>query len=76
MDAWKIKLSILNETTERLYARMVEEKIAARYSIGEQISILRRRDENPEAFAAFYDFAEACKAEARAEINAVEDGMT
>lgn len=45
------------------YDDLVNARIRTRYSLSEELSILRRRDEAPEAFAAFYEFAEACKAE-------------
>ena len=50
------------------YDDLVNARIRARYSLSEELSILRRREEAPEAFRAFYAFAEACKAEVAEEL--------
>ena len=50
------------------YAALVNEKIRARYSISEELAILRQRDTKPDEFAAYNAFVEQCKAEARVEI--------
>ena len=50
------------------YGDLVNARIRERYSLSEELSILRRRDEAPEAFRAFYDYAEACKAAVLAEL--------
>ncbi|MBO7292996.1 MAG: hypothetical protein J6V07_03580 [Clostridia bacterium] len=57
-----------NGATEALYADRVNSLLRARYSLSEELSLLRRRDECPEAFAAYSAFAEECKRAARAEI--------
>lgn len=41
--------------------------VRRRYSLSEELAILRRRDEDPEGFRAYYEYAEECKALARAE---------
>ena len=56
-----------NGVTEALYADRVNALLRARYSLSEELSLLRRRDECPEAFAAYSAFAEECKRRARAE---------
>lgn len=66
------KLSELNGITdivlEQEYASKVERKIRRRYTLGAELSILRRRDEKPEAFAEYNAYAEQCKAEAKEEV--------
>ena len=66
------KLSELNGITdvvfEQEYATKVEHKIRRRYSLGAELSILRRRDTKPEAFAEYDAYVEQCKAEAKAEV--------
>ena len=57
-----------NGTLEREYAVAVSRKIRTRYTVSDELALLRRRDEDPEAFAAYHAFAESAKAEARAEI--------
>lgn len=66
MKSYQIELATLNGTLHEHYSHLVDEKISQRYSISEQIALLRQRDEKPEEFAAFYEYAEACKAEVKA----------
>lgn len=40
--------------------------INARYSIDDQIALLRQRDEKPEEFDEFYNFAEQVKKDVKA----------
>ena len=49
------------------YGDRVNALIRERYSLSEELSLLRRRDEAPEAFAAYTAFAEECKRRAKAE---------
>ena len=44
-----------------LKAREIEKLIRLRYSVSDEISILRQRDEKPEEFAAYHAYAEECK---------------
>ena len=46
---------------------MIANVIAGRYSIDDQIAILRQRDTKPEEFAAFNAYAEEVKAKVNAE---------
>ena len=39
----------------------IERLIRKRYTISDELALLRQRDEKPEEFAAFNDYAEACK---------------
>lgn len=47
------------------YEAEVERLIRARYSVSQELAILRQRDTKPDEFAEYNDFAERCKAEAR-----------
>ncbi len=47
------------------YEAKVEELIRARYSVSQELAILRQRDTKPDEFAEYDAFAERCKAEAR-----------
>lgn len=69
MKAYEVELAKKNGTIDRLKSQMVDEKIRAKYSVSEQIALLRQRDEKPEEFAAFYEYAEQCKAEVKAYID-------
>lgn len=46
---------------------MIALVIAGRYSIDDQIAILRQRDTKPDEFQEFFDFAEEIKASVTAE---------
>lgn len=53
---------------DAFYSREIEKKIRARYSISDELAILRQRDSKPEEFAAYNAYAEECKESVRAEI--------
>ena len=57
-----------NGTLDALYAARVHALMRTRYRLSAELAILRQRDEKPEEFAAYHDFAESCKRTARAEI--------
>lgn len=62
----KNKLAILNGQTKERYHELIREKIHARYSVYDEIAILRQRDDKPEEFAEYNNFVEQCKKEAKA----------
>ena len=64
----EIRLARLNDTLETDYIALVDKKIRSRYSISSELAILRQRDTKPEEFAEYNAYAEACKAEAKAEL--------
>ena len=53
---------------ERLYESLIVQRIRARYSINEELAILRQRDEKPLEFAEYNSYVEECKAAAKAEL--------
>ena len=53
------------------YEERVVEKIRARYSVDDELALLRQRDVKPDEFAEYNAYCEACKAEARAETEGV-----
>lgn len=59
---------------EAAYKAAVERLIRERYSVADELGILRQRDTKSEEYAEYYAFAEQCKAQARAEIAAEADG--
>lgn len=59
---------------ESAYKAAVERLIREQYTVADELGILRQRDTKPEEYAEYYAFAEACKAQARAEIAAEADG--
>lgn len=68
MNANKIELAKKNGTIDKIYNRIVDEKIRAKYPLSAQIAIIRQKEEKPEEFYEFYAFAEQCKAEVKAEL--------
>lgn len=58
---------------ETAYKAAVERLIRERYTVADELGILRQRDTKPQEFAEYNAFAEACKAQARAEIAAEAD---
>ena len=67
------KLCRLNGTEEEEYGALVTRKIRVRYSLSEELATLRKREKDPEAFAAYDEFAEECKKEARTEVYGEEE---
>lgn len=66
-----------NKLNEQKNARISREQMIAtiingKYSIDDQIALLRQKDDKPEEYAAFYQFAEATKAAVTAEYEALE----
>lgn len=50
------------------YEQLVEIKIRTRYSVSDELALLRQRDVKAEEFAEYNAFCEQCKAEAKQEI--------
>ena len=63
-----INLAKKNGNTEGVYKRLINEKIRAKYSINDELAILRQRETKPEEFAEYNAFVETAKAEAKAQI--------
>ena len=68
MESYKIELAKKNGTQARLYPQLVEELIGEKYSIGAQIAIIRQKDEKPEEYQEFFDYAEYCKIMAKMQL--------
>ena len=50
------------------YENLVVRKIRAKYSVNEELAILRQRDSKPAEFEEYNAYVEACKAEVKAEL--------
>ncbi len=68
-------LACKNGMQDACYGDCVNRKMRRRYSISQELAILRQRDEKPQEFAEYNAYAQACKAEAKAEIAAVLLGL-
>lgn len=62
------KLILKNISKDRLYPNLVSRFIRERYSIDDEMAILRQRDTKPDEYEAYNAFCEECKARAKAEI--------
>lgn len=56
----------INPTSlDDFYERTVVQKIRTKYSLSQELAILRQRDTKPSEFAEYHAFVEACKAEVK-----------
>ncbi len=46
---------------EPSYGEMVNDEIRKRYSVSQELAILRQKDEKPEEYAEYYGYCEECK---------------
>lgn len=67
----QIRLAKKNGTIDRIYADTVNALIRRKYTISDELAILRKRDENPEEFSAYNLYAEQCKLEVKTLIDSV-----
>ena len=49
------------------YENKIINKIRQKYSINQELAILRQRDTKPEEYQVYFDYVEQCKAEAKSE---------
>lgn len=71
----QIKQSQKNGVLNRIYADEVNLRIRMRYTSGDEHALVRQKDEKPEEYQAYVEYAEACKAAVKAEINAVLENL-
>lgn len=69
----KRRLAELNGKKEDVYGQMVNSLIRKRYSLSEELSVLRKKDEHPEEFAAYNAYTEECKKAVKAELASFEN---
>lgn len=58
---------------ESAYKAAVERLIRERYSVADELGILRQRDTKPQEFAEYNAFAEECKEEAKKQVLAAHE---
>lgn len=68
MDAKTMRMMVKAGRGQEAYALRVGELVRSRYSVSDELAILRQREDKPEEFAAYNAFAEACKAQAHMEV--------
>lgn len=52
----------------KLYESEIIRKIRNRYTVNQELAILRQRDTKPEEFAEYNDFVEKCKKKVKEEL--------
>lgn len=57
------------EETDINYNEEVNNMVRQKYSLSEELAILRQRDSKPEEFAAYNEYAEYCKVEVKKKLN-------
>lgn len=53
---------------EAKYEDLIVSKIRKKYSVNQELAILRQRDTKPEEYQIYFDYVEQCKAEAKSEV--------
>lgn len=53
---------------QMFYEKSIEKKIRARYSVNQELALLRQRDTKPDEFAEYNAFVENCKALVKEEL--------
>lgn len=62
---------ITEEQKQEKYESLVEKYIRQKYTLSQELAILRQRDTKPSEFEAYNAYAEKCKAQAKLEIYGV-----
>ena len=71
-DGWEVYEPPTTEPYEPTYEEKVEQLIREKYSVSDELAILRQRESKVEEFNEYYEFCEECKAYARGEISDAE----
>lgn len=50
------------------YDELVNNKIREKYTLSQELAILRQRDSKPTEYQEYYDYCEQCKAKAKQEV--------
>ena len=55
----------VNSVPVPTYEQRVQQSIRERYSVDDELAILRQRDTKPDEFAAYFEYAEQCTAQSK-----------
>lgn len=66
MTKKEMKLAILNGKEQLVYEELIIKLIREKYTINQELAILRQRDSKPNAYEIYNNFVEGCKAQAKA----------
>ena len=64
----KANKEVSPKSWEHLYENLIIKKIRARYSVNQELAILRQRDIKVDEFEEYNAYVEKCKAEVKAEL--------
>ena len=67
----KIAVAIKNNRIDKTYEELVITLIRQKYSINEELAILRQRDSKPQEFAEYNQFVENIKTQLKAKIEEI-----
>lgn len=56
------------DSWEHLYESLIIRKIRKRYTVNQELAILRQKDTKPEEFSAYNEYVEQCKADTKQEL--------
>lgn len=62
------ELILKNIPNDKLYSSLVSKLIRERYSVDDEMAILRQKETKPEEWKEYNSYCEDCKAKAKAEI--------
>ena len=57
------------QSWDKVYENGIIRKIRKRYTINQELAILRQRDSKPDEFAEYNAYVERCKSDTKAEMN-------
>lgn len=60
------------DSWESLYENEIARKIRRKYTVNQELALLRQRDTKPQEFEEYNAFVEKCKAEVREEMGMIE----
>ena len=46
---------------EQAYEGLIESLVRKKYTLGQELAVLRKRDVEPDEFRAYYEYVEKCK---------------
>lgn len=69
VSTYSLRIAAKKEQTKRIeYKAQIDKLIREKYSINDEIAILRQRDSKPEEYAEYNAYCEQCKAQAKSEL--------
>ena len=61
------------QSFQEFYEAEIVRLIRQRYSINQELAILRQRDDKPDEYAAYNQYVEECKAEVKSKIEKIQE---